>query len=59
MLTFYQYDFRIAEETSVGVGKADPTVSASYPIDRLGVKRLESVAVPTIGAYEYVPEEEK
>lgn len=55
----YQYDFRIAEETSVGVGKADPAVSASYPIDRLGVKRLESVAGPTIGAYEYVPEEEK
>ena len=55
----YRYDFHLASEESAGVGAADPSVTASYPIDRNGVNRLTSPFGPTIGAYEYVPEEEE
>ena len=54
----YRYDFRLATEESAGVGAADASVTATYPIDRYGVNRLESEFGPTIGAYEYVPEPE-
>lgn len=54
----YVYDFRLAADTVVGVGKADPILSQPYPIDRLGVDRLTNVNGPTIGAYEFVPPEE-
>ncbi len=50
----YQFDFRPDTVISLGVGKADPAVSAQYPIDRYGVNRLESSNGPTIGAYEFV-----
>ena len=55
----YQFDFRPDTIISLGVGKADPSISAKFPIDRLGVKRLENGTGPTIGAYEFVEEKEK
>lgn len=54
----YMYDFRPAEETTPGVGKADQAVAKKYPADRNGIDRLTGNS-PDIGAYEYVPEEEK
>lgn len=54
----YSFDYRLAADTVVGVGKADPVISQKYPIDRLGVERLTSATGPTIGAYEFVPLEE-
>ena len=53
----YIYDFRLANE-SVGIGKADRTISEKYPVDRYGVNRLTGEYGPSIGAYEYVPQEE-
>lgn len=53
----YIYDFRLANE-SVGIGKADRSISERYPTDRYGVNRLTSESGPSIGAYEYVPQEE-
>jgi hypothetical protein len=50
------YDFRLDKE-SVGIGKSDRSVSEQYPVDRLGVNRLTSENGPSIGAYEYVPQE--
>ena len=47
------YDFRLANE-SMGIGKADRSISEQYPIDRFGVNRLSSAYGPSIGAYEYV-----
>jgi hypothetical protein len=57
--TFYDYvyDFRLANR-SVGIGKADRTISEKYPVDRYGVNRLTSETGPSTGAYEYVPQEE-
>jgi hypothetical protein len=52
----YVFDFRPDEE-SVGMGKADRTVSEQYPVDRLGVNRFTSEHGPSIGAYEYVSQE--
>lgn len=49
----YQFDFRPDTVISLGVGKADPAISAHYPVDRLGVNRSESKNGPTIGAYEF------
>ncbi len=54
----YRYDFRLASAESAGVGAADPSVTSSYPMDRYGVNRLESEYGPTIGAYEYVPDDD-
>jgi len=53
----YRYDFRPDSATTVGVGKADPAVTAEYPKDRYGINRLTSEHGPTIGAYEFTPEE--
>lgn len=53
----YQFDFRPDTVISLGVGKADREVTAQYPIDRLGVNRMESSDGPSIGAYEFVQEE--
>ena len=53
----YKYDFRLADE-SIGIGKADRTISEKYPVDRFGVSRLASESEPSIGAYEYVPKED-
>ncbi|MDH6535476.1 hypothetical protein D0T51_09420 [Parabacteroides sp. 52] len=55
----YAYDFHLANDTTAGVGKADPAITALYPVDRYGVNRLTSPHGPTIGAYEFVPEEKK
>lgn len=52
----YQFDFRPDSVISLGVGKADPAISAQYPTDRLGINRLTNETGPTIGAYEYVQE---
>lgn len=54
----YEYDFRLKNE-SVGIGKADRTVSEKYPVDRYGVNRLTSETGPSVGAYEYVYQEEE
>ncbi|MDL2265789.1 hypothetical protein LJC57_07490 [Parabacteroides sp. OttesenSCG-928-G07] len=54
----YEYDFRLAADTIIGVGMADPLITQQYPTDRYGVDRLNSPTGPTIGAYEFVPEEE-
>lgn len=53
----YIYDFRLANE-SVGIGKADRSISEKYPVDRYGVNRLTGEYGPSIGAYEHVPQEE-
>ena len=53
----YIFDFRLAE-ASVGIGKADPAVSEEYPTDMYGTNRLTSENGPSIGAYEYIPQEE-
>ncbi len=64
----YFYDFRIdmtkdKEGNPVGdqvaIGKADPSYSDKYPLDRYGVSRLTSEDGPDIGAYEYVPDPEE
>ena len=49
----YCFDFRPDSVTTIGVGKADITISKSYPTDRYGVDRLTNNA-PSIGAYEFV-----
>ena len=54
----YIYDFRLANE-SAGIGKADRSISEQYPTDRYGINRLTSHEGPSIGAYEYVFQEEK
>ena len=51
------YDFRLANE-SAGIGKADRSISEIYPTDRFGINRLTSDNGPSIGAYEFVPQEE-
>lgn len=55
----YEYDFRPASDTIPGIGAADPAISERYPTDFYGVDRLTNPSGPTIGAYEYVPEEEE
>ena len=52
----YIYDFRLSDE-SLGIGKADRSIAEQFPVDRYGVDRLTSEFGPSIGAYEYVPEE--
>lgn len=54
----YKLDFRLDKATSLGVGKADATISQKYPVDRYGVDRLTSTNGPSIGAYEFVAKEE-
>ncbi|MDR0743898.1 MAG: hypothetical protein LBF05_06045, partial [Tannerella sp.] len=54
----YIYDFRLANK-SAGIGKADRTIAEKYPVDRYGTDRLTSENGPSIGAYEYVPQNEK
>ena len=51
------YDFRLADE-SAGIGKADRSIAEQFPADRYGINRLTSEFGPSIGAYEYVPQEE-
>jgi len=53
----YMYDFRLASE-SMGIGKADRSIAELFPVDRFGVDRLTSEFGPSIGAYEYVPQED-
>ncbi|MGM9760363.1 MAG: hypothetical protein ACI30I_09690 [Parabacteroides sp.] len=57
--TDYVYDFRLASDTTLCVGAADVEVSRQYPVDRLGVDRLQSEKGPSIGAYEYVTLEDE
>ena len=54
----YVFDFRLANESPV-IGKADRSISEQYPEDRYGTNRLTSENGPSIGAYEYVPQEEE
>jgi hypothetical protein len=54
----FEFDFRLANE-SEGIGKADSSISEQYPVDRYGVERLTSPTGPSIGAYEYVYQEEE
>ena len=49
------YDFRLAGE-SLGIGKADRSITEQFPTDRYGTNRLTGEFGPSIGAYEYVPE---
>ena len=53
----YAFDFRLANE-SIGIGMANRSISEEYPVDRYGVNRLISSDGPTVGAYEYVYQEE-
>lgn len=43
----------------VAIGKADPSFAEKYPLDRLGIDRLNSADGPDIGACEYVPDPEE
>ncbi len=55
----YAYDFRL-DSVSINsncIGKADIKVTTNYPTDRYGINRLNSSYGPTIGAYEFTPEE--
>ena len=54
----YTFDFRPDTSTTLGVGKADIFVTQQYPIDRYGINRLTNDG-PDIGAYEFVPKENK
>ena len=54
----YIYDFRLNSASTPGVGQADLEIAREYPMDRYGVNRLSSPNGPTIGAYEFVPEED-
>lgn len=54
----YCFDFRPDSAITVGVGKADLSISRQYPVDRLGVDRLSGNG-PSIGAYEFVPHDEE
>jgi hypothetical protein len=49
----YTFDFRLDTLTAPGIGKANPDISALYPVDRYGISRLEGDKAPTIGAYEF------
>jgi hypothetical protein len=49
----FVFDFHLAD-ASVGIGKADRSISELYPVDMDGVNRLASPTGPSIGAYEYV-----
>ena len=53
----YAFDFRLANE-SPAIGKADRSISEQYPNDRYGINRQTSEYGPSIGAYEYVRQEE-
>lgn len=55
----YYFDFRLASDTTLCIGNADPEVAKLFPIDRLGTDRLHSEKGPSIGAYEYVKLEEE
>ncbi len=55
----YMTDFQLDTEVTVGVGGADPAISALYPVDRYGVNRLTGPNGPTIGAYEFTPKPEE
>lgn len=55
----YKTDFQLDSVITVGVGSADPAISALYPVDRYGVNRLESPDGPTVGAYEFTPKPEE
>ena len=54
----YVYNYRLANE-SAGIGKADRSIAEQYPLDRYGVSRLTGEFAPSIGAYEYVPQNEE
>lgn len=54
----YRFDFRPDSLTTLGVGKADISVTQHYPADRYGINRLTDNG-PAIGAYEFVPKEEE
>jgi hypothetical protein len=54
------YVFTFAPDTAKAlIGKADPLISAQFPLDRLGIDRAKSEDGPEIGAYEYVPDPKK
>jgi hypothetical protein len=53
----YIYDFRPADKSSV-IGAADPEVTEEFPTDRFGVNRLNNEYGASIGAYEYVKQDE-
>lgn len=53
----YAYDFRPDSASTIGVGEADPEITKLYPIDRYGINRLTNPDGPSLGAYEFVPEE--
>lgn len=55
----YTFDFRPDSATSVMVGKADPEIVKSYPVDRLNVNRLTNEHGASIGAYEFVKHEDE
>ena len=52
----FVFDFHL-DSASIGIGVADSSISALYPVDMDGVDRLTSPTGPTIGAYEFVKQE--
>lgn len=52
------FDYRLANK-SAGIGKANRAVAEKYPTDLYGTNRLTSETGPSVGAYEYVYQEEK
>lgn len=54
----YAFDFRLKNE-SAGIGQADRAVAEQYPVDRYGVSRLNTAEGVSIGAYQYVYQEEE
>ena len=53
----YAFDFRLVNE-SMGIGRADRSIAELFPVDRFGVNRLTSEFGPSIGAYEYISQDE-
>lgn len=54
----YRFDFHPDSLTTLGVGKADLSISRQYPVDRCGNSRLTENG-PAIGAYEFIPKEDE
>ena len=54
----YAFDFRLTDESPV-IGKADKSISEQYPTDRYGTDRTTAENGPSIGAYEYIPQEDE
>jgi hypothetical protein len=55
----FVFDFHLGNNASIGIGKADRSISELYPVDMDGINRLTSPLGPSIGAYEFTNQEEE